>query len=94
MASRPFREVDGDPALAYELKHTLGTGAFGVVRLALCRQDGSQWAIKCIDQRGMAPADLASLKEEIATRVDFRAAKSRRRESPPTSVAASSKSAA
>ena len=64
--SRPFREVDGDPAIAYELKHTLGTGAFGVVRLAVCREDGSKWAVKCINQRGMSSQDLDALQEEIA----------------------------
>jgi calcium/calmodulin-dependent protein kinase I len=61
-----FKEVNGDPHQQYEFKQTLGTGAFGVVKLALCRNDNTKWAVKCIDQRNMSPTDLEGLKEEIS----------------------------
>ena len=66
MSVKSFKEVDGDPANAYDFKHTLGTGAFGVVKLAVCHEDGSSWAIKCVDQKNMSPTDLEGLKEEIS----------------------------
>jgi calcium/calmodulin-dependent protein kinase I len=63
--SKAFRELSGDPKAHYKFKHTLGTGAFGVVKLALCRDDNTEWAIKCIDQKNMTKEDEISLKEEI-----------------------------
>ena len=64
-SSATFKEINGDPTSRYKFKHTLGTGAFGVVKLAVDREDQSEWAVKCIDQKNMTSTDLVGLKEEI-----------------------------
>ena len=64
-SSSPFRSVHSSPTLAYEIRETLGTGSFGVVKLAVSRDDGSKWAVKCIDQSHMTQEDQAGLRSEI-----------------------------
>lgn len=60
------RESFGDPSDAYEIKNTLGTGSFGIVKLAVSRDDGTSWAIKCIDQSHMSSDDMSGLRQEIS----------------------------
>ncbi len=65
-SSPSFRSTQGSPDVAYEIRQTLGTGSFGIVKLAVSRDDGSKWAIKCIDQSHMTPEDMEGLRSEIS----------------------------
>jgi calcium/calmodulin-dependent protein kinase I len=65
-SSASFRTTQGSPTASYEIQHTLGTGSFGVVKLAVSRDDGSKWAVKCIDQSHMTREDMQALASEIA----------------------------
>ena len=54
----------------YKLGHTLGKGSFARVRSAIHRQDGSHWAVKCIDKSSLA-LDDEDYEDALKVEVDI-----------------------
>jgi len=49
----------------YRIGEVLGTGSFATVKKAVHREDGSTWAVKCIDRSKLEPEDEEALKTEV-----------------------------
>lgn len=61
----PFRAYADPPAWEYELGKVLGTGSFSVVRLAIRRSDGKQFAVKCVSAGDEEQQESARREYEI-----------------------------
>jgi calcium/calmodulin-dependent protein kinase I len=49
----------------YRIGEVLGTGSFATVKKAVHREDGSTWAVKCIERSKLEPEDEEALKTEV-----------------------------
>ncbi len=43
----------------------LRSGSFATVKRAMCREDGSEWAVKVVDKLAISGHDLQGLLEEV-----------------------------
>ena len=56
----------------YKLARTLGQGSFAKVKIGTCHADGTKWAVKIIDRRGLSKEDADALGVEVETMLRVR----------------------
>lgn len=49
----------------YKLTRVLGQGSFATVKLAVCKEDNSLWAVKVIKKTSLGPDDEDALQMEV-----------------------------
>jgi calcium-dependent protein kinase len=59
------KEAPDDVRLEYEVGQVLGTGQFGVTRVAIHRVSGHKYACKSISKSNLSRSEAATIRQEL-----------------------------